>query len=132
MVNKVTQNFNTPTTQHVFPSGITLPKDVALKLQKTIGSFGRDHILPICDPRAGELWSIVNKTPTFKGYKVGLGTGFNGTLTELPVRPANLFFDALLGPGSVTLPGSYKLFAFTKPLDEIRKQIASADPDQIV
>lgn len=54
------------------------------------------------------------------------------SLTSLSIRPANLFYQALFGPGAVTEPGSGKLFAFRRSHCEIRRQINAADPDSVV
>lgn len=81
-----------------------------------------------------DLAECVNLTPPFNGYVIGeAGTRFEGlTLTGVSIRPANLFFDALLGPGATTMPGSGRLFAFTVPHAEIRDQINGADRNEVV
>jgi hypothetical protein len=91
---------------------------------------------------SGYLWtlqpkshyaSILRLAPPFKGYKIGKGTPYPDTsLTSLSIRPANLFYQALLGPGAVTKPGSGKLFAFRRPFRVIRRQIHEANPDSVV
>jgi len=76
---------------------------------------------------------ILSEAPPFKGYKIGEGTPYPDTsLTSLSIRPANLFYQALLGRNPVTEPGSGELFAFRQRHSQIRRQIASADPNQIV
>jgi hypothetical protein len=77
--------------------------------------------------------SILREAPAFNGYKLGKGTPYPDTsLTSLSVRPANLFYEALLGPGAVSEPGSGKLFSFRRSFGEIRKQINEADPNAVV
>lgn len=76
--------------------------------------------------------SLLQQAPAFNGYKIGQGTSYPDTsLTSLSIRPANLFYRALLGRNAVTPPGG-PLFAFNQPHDKIRKQIFSAKPQEIV
>lgn len=80
-----------------------------------------------------ELLALIDQAPKFAGYQIGVGTPYAGTtLTGATVRPSNLFFNALLGPDSTTLPGSGQLFAFRIPPAQIHDQIANADPAQVV
>jgi len=76
---------------------------------------------------------VIDKTPPFAGYRIAAGTPYEGaTLTSATVRPANLFFNALLGPNSTTLPDSGELFAFRIPHADIKNQIDHADPNGVV
>ena len=81
---------------------------------------------------APNVQAVIDDAPQFAHYQIGLGTPYAGTpLLSTTVRPANLFFNALLGPDSVTLPG-HGLFAFRSPHDMIRIQIQKADPNQVI
>jgi hypothetical protein len=80
-----------------------------------------------------EIQAVLDQTPEFAGYRIGQGTPYAGsTLTSATIRPANLFFRALLGDNSTTMPGSGELFAFRAPPEQIRAQITQADPHGIV
>ncbi len=131
MVQGITNNFLTSSVgQAVASAGSAIRKKFDWA-QGTIAALGQQSTYSPPKIR-DELQKIVDRAPQFAGYKIGQGTRFYGTLTDLPVRPANLFFDALFGPNAVTLPGSGELFAFTRPHEEIRNQIASKNPDEIV
>lgn len=77
--------------------------------------------------------AVLDQAPKFRGYQIGRGTPYEGiTLTSASIRPANLFYKALLGPNSVTLPGSNELFAFQIPHEQIRARIITANPTEVV
>jgi len=78
------------------------------------------------------LQQVLDQAPRFDGYRVGRGTALEGRLTSQRIRPANLFFNALLGPNATTIPGSGTLFAFTQSQAAIRDQILQANPDALV
>ncbi len=76
---------------------------------------------------------VIAAAPQFNGYKLGKGTSYRDTpLMSLSIRPANLFYRALLGSNAEVLPESGELFAFRLPHEKIRKQILSADPAQTI
>ena len=58
-------------------------------------------------PLDPNILAVLNTVPAFADYRIGQGTPYpNTNLTAVTVRPANLFFDALLGPNCTTKPGS--------------------------
>jgi hypothetical protein len=78
------------------------------------------------------IQAVLDNAPRFAKYRIGRGTPYpNTNLTAVTVRPVNLFFDALLGPGSTTLPGG-PLFAFRHRHTDIRNHILRTDPNQVV
>ncbi len=79
---------------------------------------------------ATEVNSVVELTPKFQGY--GFGKNPSIHLTDLSVRPANLFFEALFSNAqSTTLPGK-GLFRFTASNEDIhRNLIGRADGEEI-
>ncbi len=84
-------------------------------------------------PLDPNIMAVIDAAPPFAGYRIGQGTLYpNTNLTAVTVRPANLFFDALLGPGSTTLPGSGQLFAFTRDQAQIGTEIIYNNPGRIV
>lgn len=84
-------------------------------------------------PLSPQMQQALAKAPVFNGYQIGFGTTYAGVdLREVSLRPANLFFHALLGPNSTTLPGSNQLFALTLPHQQIRNQIQGADPNGVI
>jgi hypothetical protein len=76
---------------------------------------------------------VLDTAPVFERYRIGKGTPYPGTnLTAVTVRPANLFFQALLGANPSTLPGSNQLFAFRHSHDQIRNHILGMNPNNVV
>lgn len=79
-----------------------------------------------------QLQQVIARTAPFDDYRIYAG---KTTLTSMYMRPANLFFDALLGPKCTTMPGSGQLFAFLYPHGQIREYIqqqAAANPEEVV
>lgn len=80
-----------------------------------------------------ELKAVLDKAPVFNKYRIGKGTPYPDTnLTAVTVRPANLFFQALLGDNPTTLPGSNQLFAFRHSHEQVRNYILRGDPNKVV
>ncbi len=81
------------------------------------------------------LEKTINTTAAFRNYQI---FPKNNTidkpfvLTGVTVRPSTLFLRALFGEDLITLPGSGKLFAFTKPHEEIAQLIDQQDPEKII
>ena len=83
-------------------------------------------------PLAPDLQSVVSRAPSFTGYKIGVGTAYEGsTLTSATIRPANLFYRALYGGDVTTMPGG-SLFQFTIPHLTARARITTAMPDEVI
>ncbi len=133
MVTKITATYSTP---------IWDKKAKPLSLYEKVSAAFTAPFRSAAGALSAYLWtpqtkspfdSILQQAPPFKGYKIGEGTPYPDTsLLSLSIRPANLFYQALLGPGAVTKPGSGKLFAFRRPFREIRRQINEADPNSVV
>lgn len=90
--------------------------------------------LPMAKPSAprDSISKVIHQTPQFVGYKIGQGTPFpNTNLTALTVRPSNLFFNALFGPGATTRPGSKEFFRLLGSPIENRKRIVDHPNDVI-
>lgn len=84
-------------------------------------------------PLDPNILAVLDTVPQFAGYRIGQGTPYpNTNLTAVTVRPANLFFNALLGPNSTTMPGSGELFAFVDSPARIKNCIQGTDPEGVV
>ncbi|HEY5260242.1 MAG TPA: hypothetical protein VIJ46_06300, partial [Rhabdochlamydiaceae bacterium] len=97
-------------------------------------------------PLDPNIQAVLDAAPAFANYRIGQGTPYpNTNLTAVTLRPANLFFDALLGPNSTTMPGSGELFAFRehprcrigrnvslKPNYAIKNEILFANPANVI
>ncbi len=81
------------------------------------------------ESREAKWASILASCPEFKEYRIGQGTSFEGGISGLSIRPANLLF-ASLGV-ETTMPGSSSLFSFINP-GMVRDQIQRAHPDLVV
>lgn len=84
---------------------------------------------PPLDPA---ISAVLDRTPPFRGYQIGAGTRFQDVLLAFNPRPANLFFEALLGPDPTTQPGSGQIFAFRQMQGAIREEIFEQDPAAVV
>ena len=75
-------------------------------------------------PLSENLLEIINASPRFNDYKIGKGTPYQGiSLTTPYIRPANLLYEAILGPNCTTMPGSLQLFSFNIPPDQIQRHL---------
>lgn len=73
--------------------------------------------------------TVIKLTQEFAGYKVG---STDKKLTSFSLRPANLFFSALLGiEKPTTMPGE-SLFAFKKSQKDVRDHIMALDDNQVI
>jgi hypothetical protein len=80
-----------------------------------------------------DIQAVLNRTPPFAGYRIGQGTPYpNTNLTKVSIRPANLFFDTLLGSDRTTMPGSSERFAFRMPHARIRENLFATPPATVV
>ena len=87
------------------------------------------RLLPmIGDVSASKLQDVIASAPQFHGYS--FGKDLSVKLTDLYIRPANLFFEAL--GLKTTMPGSGKLFKFMKPLDQVRDFIETAPNEKVI
>jgi len=74
------------------------------------------------------IQNVISNSCPFDSYEISLKDGTKIRLTDTYIRPNNLFFEALFGDTNITtLPGSGKLFKFTKSLEEIRQIIQKMD-----
>lgn len=107
---------------------------LAIKAWLRCSSTSIPNAVPLPPPFLNpSVQAVLNRTPPFAGYRIGEGTPYQGTnLTAVTVRPANLFYQALLGDNPTTLPGSGELFAFHAPHHAIQAQIRGEDPQDIV
>lgn len=81
-------------------------------------------------PIRENLRQVVNATPQFASYGFGVDTKVH--LTDLSVRPMNLFHEALFGRSDrTTLPGG-ELFRYTIPNEDVRHHIMTMDDDQVI
>ena len=81
----------------------------------------------ILDP---PLQKAIQATPQFTGY--GFASRSDTKLRNLSIRPLNLLLEALFGADPTTQPGTRHLYAFTKPLKEIRKLIFAKKRDEVI
>lgn len=73
---------------------------------------------------------IIKSTPKFNKY--GFAADPNVHLTDLTIRPCNLFYEALFrNRFTVTQPGDDAFLRFNQPLSEVREYILSL-PDETV
>lgn len=82
----------------------------------------------IGDVATSKLHDVIESTPQFHGYS--FGKDLSVKLTDLYIRPANLFFEAL--GLKTTMPGSGELFKFMKPLDQVRDFIETAPNEKVI
>jgi len=124
-----------------FSLAIAIPVGVALGFAVTGGLLAPGLVVcakenkgvkdtPPTDPIVAIARDVVIATPKFRSYKFG---ATDVVLTDLYVRPSNLFFNALFeGTGAnVTQPGG-DLFAFNKPLAEVGAILDSMSDDKVV
>lgn len=98
---------------------------LALKIAMRCAKGVKKAEIQALDPRIQE---VLARTPPFRGYQLGAGSRYPDLLLAYNPRPANLFFEALLGPNPTTQPGSMELFAFRQPQEAIRHRIFMQDP----
>lgn len=79
---------------------------------------------PVIEPKIDEdILAVLNDTPQFTRYTIGRAVDPNGfSLTAAHIRPANLFYDAILGQGQTVLPGR-GLFKINMNHDEVRRRL---------
>lgn len=74
---------------------------------------------------------VISQTSKFNNYAFGLDGSVH--LTGITIRPANLFFEALLGDNNpTTKPGSGELFRFYDPLSTIHDKIMKKGDSEII
>lgn len=107
------KNFLVELTEVVFPQS-KIPVDIA----------DADKIETDSPALEAEYQKVLDETVEFNGYEIELPEDHpckGIVLTEVSVRPANLFLKALFRDSSIatTRPGSSKLFAFNQPAEVI-------------
>lgn len=85
---------------------IPLVNCIASIVDKYFNDYGTG---PVTEAR---IQNVIRKTPPFQGYVI---PGTATKVTSVAKRPANFFFDALLGRNTTTLPGSGELFRINSP-----------------
>ena len=114
-------------------SYLTVVFPLAMLLLKACMRCSSDYRTGVENPTlTPDLQSVVSRAPPFTGYKIGVGTAYEGaTLTSATIRPANLFYRALYGEDVTTMPGD-GLFQFTIPHLTARDRITNAMPDEVI
>lgn len=81
-------------------------------------------------PVPKHLLQVIDSTPKFSNYCFESEPATS--LTSLSHRPANLFFEALLGKDKTTMPGSSHLFSFVEGNQKVRQSILNLKDDAII
>ncbi|MEI8328529.1 MAG: hypothetical protein WCG14_00790, partial [Chlamydiia bacterium] len=113
-------------------SSLAIPKDFidwARDVQTQVSRSVIGSGAAASESRQSKCASIVASCPEFKEYRIGQGTVFEGGVSGLSIRPANLLFSSL--GVQTTMPGSCSLFSFIDPA-RVRRKIQSAHPDSVV